>query len=82
MTEREHDDPFTGWDECIDDIDPNDLRDGALIIYGSLSSCDLVNTTPEVFWSLFGTSNGKATTVRWLDGAIKKLTEIEQGMPT
>jgi hypothetical protein len=82
MTEREYDDPFTDWDDGINDVDMNDLSDGAFIIYGSLSNIDVVKTTPEVFWSLFGTPNLKATTVRWLDGAIKKLTEIEQGMPT
>ena len=82
MTERQYDDPLRWLDDDIHDVDLNDLNDGALIIYGSLSNIALVETTPEVFWSLFGTPNLKATTVEWLDSAIKKLTEIEQGMPT
>jgi hypothetical protein len=82
MTQRQYDDQLRWLGDGIDNVDLNDLRVGAHIIYGSLSSCDLAKTTPEVFWSLFGTPSGKATTVRWLDGAIKTLTEIEQGVPT
>jgi hypothetical protein len=65
----------------VDDVDLDDHRVGAHVIYGSLSAIDLAKTTPEVFWSLFGTPNGKAGTVKWLNSSIKKLIEIGQGMP-
>ena len=65
----------------IDDVDLADLKVGAHVIYGSLSSIDLAETTPEVFWALFGTSNGKIGTVKWLDNTIKKLKAIKKGMP-
>jgi hypothetical protein len=65
----------------IDDVDLDDLRVGAHVIYGSLSSIDLAKTTPEIFWAIFGTPNGKAGTRKWLNNSIKKLVEIEQGMP-
>lgn len=80
MTQRD-DDPLANFSDGIDDIDLGDPREAAYVIYGSLSNIDSVETTPEVFWSIFGTPNGKAATVRWLEGAIKKLAEIEQGMP-
>jgi hypothetical protein len=76
MTRRAKDDPLG------DDIDLNNRRVGATVIYGSLSSIDLAKTTPEIFWAIFGTPNGKAGTVKWLDNSIRKLTEIKQGMPT
>jgi hypothetical protein len=63
------------------DVDLNDQRVGALVIYGSMSNIDMVQTTPEVFWAIFGTPNGRPGTVKWLDNSIRKLTEIEQGMP-
>lgn len=65
----------------VDDADLNDHRVGAHIIYGSLSSIDLAKTTPEVFWALFGTPNGKAGTKKWLLSTIKKLNAISKGMP-
>ena len=80
MTQKAMDDPLAYCDG-IDDVDLNDLSDGAHVIYGSLSSIDSVETTPEIFWEIFGTPNGKAGTVKWLDNSIRKLTEIEQGMP-
>jgi hypothetical protein len=65
----------------VDDVDLDDMRVGAHVIYGSLSSIDLAKTTPEVFWELFGTPNGKAGTAKWLNSTLKKLTAIERGMP-
>jgi hypothetical protein len=65
----------------IDDVDLDDLRVGAHVIYGSMSNIDLAKTTPEVFWTIFGTPNGKPAAKRWLNNSIKKLVEIEQGMP-
>jgi len=46
-------------DTVDDDLDLNDLRVGAHVIYGSMSNIDLAKTTPEVFWTVFGTPNGK-----------------------
>ena len=68
-------------DEGVDDVDLDDMRVGAHVIYGSLSSIDLAKTTPEIFWTLFGTKNGKAGTVKWLNSTIKKLKAIKKGMP-
>ncbi len=68
-------------DDGVDEVDLNDMRVGAHVIYGSLSSIDLANTTPEIFWTLFGTKNGKAGTVKWLTSTIKKLKAIKKGMP-
>jgi hypothetical protein len=65
----------------VDDIDLNDQRVGAHVIYGSLSSIDLAQTTPEVFWTIFGTPNGKAGTKKWLLSTLKKLNAIKKGMP-
>jgi Protein of unknown function (DUF3102) len=65
----------------LDDVDLNDLSVGAHVIYGSLSSIDLAKTTPEVFWKLFGTLNGKAGTTKWLLSKLEKLNAIEKGMP-
>jgi hypothetical protein len=62
-------------------IDITDHAFGAHAIYGSLSTIDLAQTTPETFWATFGTPNGKAGTAKWLDSSIKKLTEIKKGMP-
>jgi hypothetical protein len=64
------------------DVDLNDQRAGAHVIYGSLSSIDLAKTTPEIFWAIFGTPNGKAGTAKWLKSTLEKLTAIEKGMPT
>lgn len=73
-------DPLADADD-VDAVDLDDLRVGAHVIYGSLSSIDLAKTTPEVFWTLFGTKNGKAGTVKWLTSTIKKLKDIKKGMP-
>jgi hypothetical protein len=43
------------------DVDLNDPRDGALSIYGSMSAIDLAKTTPEVFWTIFGTPNRQSS---------------------
>jgi hypothetical protein len=67
--------------DVLDDVDLDDLRVGAHVIYGLLSTIDLAKTTPEIFWAIFGTANGKAGTEKWLNSSIRKLTEIEQGMP-
>jgi hypothetical protein len=64
-----------------DNVDITDATFGAHAIYTALSTVDLANTTPEIFWSIFGTSHLRPGTVEWLDGAIKKLTEIAEGMP-
>lgn len=72
-------DPFGG--DGVDDVDLNDMRVGAHVIYGSLSSIDIAKTTPEIFWSLFGTPNGKAGTKKWLLSTLKKLNAIKKGMP-
>jgi hypothetical protein len=86
FTPKDDGDPITEADPLgdgtVDDVDLDDLRVGAHVIYGSLSSIDVVKTTPEIFWTLFGTPNGKAGTVKWLNSSIKKLIEIRQGMPT
>jgi hypothetical protein len=74
-------DPLACLSDGIDDVDINDPDFGAHAIYAALSNIDLAQTTPEIFWEIFGTPNGKASTVKWLDEAIRKLTEIEQGMP-
>lgn len=67
--------------EFVDDVYLNDLNVGAHVIYGSLSSIDLAKTTPEIFWSIFGTPNGMAGTKKWLLSTIKKLNAIKKGMP-
>jgi hypothetical protein len=67
--------------EGFDDVDLNNQRVGAHVIYGSLSSIDLAQTTPEVFWELFGTPNGKDGTAKWLRSTLKKLNAIKKGMP-
>jgi hypothetical protein len=48
--------------DVLDDVDLDDLRVGAHVIYGSLSTIDFAKTTPEIFWAIFGTANGKAGT--------------------
>jgi hypothetical protein len=63
--------------DSVEDVDLNDLSVGAHVIYGSLSSIDLAQTTPEIFWALFG----RPGTKKWLNNSIRKLVEIEQGMP-
>lgn len=63
------------------DVDLADHSVGAHVIYGSLSSIDLAETTPEIFWAIFGTPNGKAATAKWLKNTLKKLSAIEKGMP-
>jgi phosphopentomutase len=63
------------------DLNTNDPRDGALSIYGSMSAIDLAKTTPEVFWTIFGTPTTKRAAERLLDGALEKLNAIKTGMP-
>jgi hypothetical protein len=64
-----------------DDVDLNDMRVAAQVIYGSLSSIAFAETTPQVFWTLFGTKNGKADTVKWLNSTLEKLDAIKKAMP-
>jgi hypothetical protein len=68
-------------DDGVDDVDITDMRVGAHAIYGSISTIDFADTTPEIFWSLFGTKNGKAGTVKWLNSTLRKLNAIKKGMP-
>jgi hypothetical protein len=69
-------DPLSN-DGIVDvDLDP---CVGAQVIYGSLSSIDLAKTTPEMFWTIFGTKNGKAGTVKYLNSTLKKLNAIKKG---
>jgi hypothetical protein len=63
------------------DVDLHDSRDGALSIYGSMSAIGLAKTTPEVFWTIFGTPNSKRAAERLLDSALEKLNAIKMGMP-
>jgi hypothetical protein len=63
------------------DVDLNDPRDGALSIYGALSAIDLAKTTPEVFWTVFGSPNSKRAAERLLDSAFEKLNAIKTRMP-
>jgi hypothetical protein len=63
------------------DVDLHDPRDGALSIYGSMSAIGLAKTTPEVFWTIFGTPNSKRAAERLLDSALEKLNAIKMGMP-
>jgi hypothetical protein len=64
-----------------DNVDITDATFGAHAIYAALSNIDLAKTTPEIFWSSFGTPELQLGTVKWLDDAIRKLTEIAEGMP-
>jgi hypothetical protein len=41
----------------------------------------LAKTTPEVFWTIFGTPNSKRAAERLLDSALEKLNAIKMGMP-
>ncbi len=64
-----------------DAVDLADMRVGAQVIYGSLSSIALAETSPEIFWTLFGTKNGKTGTVKWLNSTLEKLDAIKRAMP-
>jgi hypothetical protein len=77
----EESDPLANLNAEVDDVDLADHDVGAHVIYGSLSSIDLAVTTPEAFWTRFGTPNGTAGTVKWLDSSIKKLAEIKAAQP-
>ena len=61
-------------------VDPNDMPAGAQVIYGSLSTLDLVNTTPEVFWDTFSNPISKAK-AEWLRNALAKLGTLQSAMP-
>jgi hypothetical protein len=65
----------------LDNIDITDHSVGAHVIYGSLSSIDLAQTTPEAFWAIFGIAGRNPGAVKWLDTAIRKLAEIKAGQP-
>jgi hypothetical protein len=83
MTTKHDDDP-RGLRGTLPESNPiveDDLHVGAHVIYSALSTIDVVKTTPEIFWTLFGTPNDKAGTAKWLNATITKLIEIRQGMP-
>lgn len=65
-----------GRDEHAD-VDLNDLHVGANVVYASLSNIELVKTTPEVFWSMFGTVYLMPSVIKYLEAADKMIRAIK-----
>jgi uncharacterized ParB-like nuclease family protein len=75
------DDDVDAEDGSDDDVDLNDHRVGANVVYASISNIEMAKTTPEVFWAVFGSVNSKPSAEKWLNAAIRTLRAIKKGMP-
>jgi hypothetical protein len=70
---------IAGEDSEDDDVDMSDAVNRAHAFCGALSTLDLVEVTPEEFWCAFGAKGLKASTLKWVTNAVKKLNAIKKG---